>query len=148
MLPLPLFSGRQDPGTVLDMKSVCTLCRRGRYLLVPEIEPRLTVLPVCCIIAVLTKQDGLKKPRMFFEEDSRSLSQESPVLGIPNIVPRNCVLIIQTDSQTGSHKYSFYGLRVKECRFLQRTTSCKNRSHLQVFHCVCMCVFCAVIQTI
>jgi len=65
---------------------------------VPGIEPRLTVLPVCCVVAVLTKHDGLKKPRIFFEKDSRSLSQESPVLDIPNIVPRNCVLIIQTDS--------------------------------------------------
>ena len=149
MLPLP---GRQDPGTLSDMKSVCTLWRRGSYLLMPGIEPRLTVLPVCCVVTVLTKQDGLKKPRMFFEEDIRSLSQESPVLDIPNIVPRNCVLIIQIDSQTGPHKYAFYGLRVKACRFMQRTTSCKNRNHLQVLHCVCVCVcvcvFCAIIQTI
>jgi hypothetical protein len=64
MLPLLLFSGRKDPGTVLDMKSVWTLWRRGRYLFVPGIEPRLTVLPVSCLFAVLTKQDGLKKPRL------------------------------------------------------------------------------------
>ena len=109
MLPLPLCSGRQDPSTVLDMKWIWTLWRRGSYLLVPGIEPRLTVLSVCCVVAVLTEQNGVKKPRMLFGKDSCSLSQESPVLNIPNIVPRNCVFIIQIDSQTGPHKYSFCG---------------------------------------
>jgi hypothetical protein len=150
MLPLPLCSGRHDPGTLLDMKSVWTLWRRGRYLLMPGIEPRLTVLPVCCVVTVLTKQGGLKKPRMFFEEDSRSLSQESPVLDIPNIVPRNCVLIIQIDSQTGPHKYSYFVWRnIDSCSgppVARTAITCKYFA-VCVFVCfvcvrMCLCVLC------
>jgi hypothetical protein len=51
---------------------------------------------------------------------------------------RHFMLIIQILGQTGPHKYSFSGLELKERRFMQQTTSCKNHNHLPVLHCACI----------
>jgi hypothetical protein len=65
------------------------------------------------------------------------LSKKIRILGIPNIEPRDCVLIVQIGRQTGPHKCSFSGLELKECSFMQWTTSCKNHHHLQILRCLC-----------
>jgi hypothetical protein len=106
----------------------CEFFKSGRYLLVPGIEPRLTVSQSVAWPLYSQSKDGLKKLWMFFEEDSRSLSQESPVLDIPNIVPRICVLIIQISRQAGPT--------------IQQTTSWENCSHLELLHGVYICLCC------